>query len=273
MKPVFSFSPFRLLAYTVVLLAMGCGTGYRYEDLASMDGYDGGEELRMAKTEGESQENTSETIQRKIIKEGGLRFETSNASETRKSILQLTEAYKAYVSRDFVDAHGDVTEYTLSIRVPSEHFEELMEKISGNAGKVDYKNSSARDVTEEFIDVEARISTKKELENRYLQLLSKANTVQEILQLEKEIGNLRSEIEAIEGRLNYLKNQTALSTINVSFYEKNKEAGFMPSFPEAFKKGWANLQYFLLGLTTLWPFILLIAGIIYFAVRAKKRNG
>ena len=72
----------------------------------------------------------------------------------------------------------------------------------------------SQDVTEEYIDITARLKTKKELEARYLELLKKANKVEEIVSIEKEIGNLRSDIESIEGRLRYINNAVAYSTLD-----------------------------------------------------------
>ncbi|MDR2691715.1 MAG: DUF4349 domain-containing protein [Dysgonamonadaceae bacterium] len=115
-------------------------------------------------------------------------------------------------------------------------FELLLDRIAQNAKKLDSKNITVSDLTEEFIDIEARIKTKKELENRYKELLKQANKVEEIVAIEKEIGNLRTDIESIEGRLKYLKDKVSYSTLNVVFYERTSSPfGFNSKFDMQFK--------------------------------------
>jgi hypothetical protein len=149
----------------------------------------------------------------------------------------------------------------------------LLEKIFKTAQKIESKNISALDVTEEFIDIEARIKTKKELENRYKELLKQAKKVEEILEIEREIGSLRSEIESAEGRLNYLKDRVSLSTLTVVFYEKlNSSFGFTSKFGQAIQNGWTNLLWFFIGLANFWPFIIIGFTIIIIYKRLKGRK-
>src|SRR5690606_38732329 len=95
----------------------------------------------------------------------------------------------------------------------------------------------------------------------------KAKTVKEILEIERELGNLRADIESFEGRLKYLKDQVSFSTLGISFYELvavEKDNKFGQKFIDGFASGWENLIWFFLGLTNIWPFILLIVVLIWF---------
>jgi hypothetical protein len=137
----------------------------------------------------------------------------------------------------------------------------------------DKKDIDVRDVTEDFLDVQARLKTKKELENRYIELLKKAQKVSEILEIEKEIGSLRLEIESIEGRLNYLKNQVGFSTLNIRFYNSlESETGFGADVKEAFSNGWGGLIMFVLVLINLWPLLLIFIGLIIILAIYRKRK-
>jgi hypothetical protein len=128
-------------------------------------------------------------------------------------------------------------------------------------------------VTEEFLDIQARINTKKELENRYLELLKKANSVTEMLEVEKQIGQLRTEIESIEGRLNYLKSKVSLSTLTIIFYQSiPNESEVGNKFKNGFKSGWNNLIWFFVFLTNIWPFILIGIGLTFVIKKWKKRK-
>lgn len=211
------------------------------------------------------------TIDRKIIKEGEIRFETARAQDTRTHIAKIVSETKGYISNDQVNDQQGNTEHRITIRVPAGQFETLLEKISRQAAKLDSKSINALDVTEEFIDVEARVKTKKELETRYKDLLKKANKVEEILNIEREIGSLRTEIESIEGRLKYLKDKVSYSTLVVVFYEKTGSPfTFNSEMGEALHTGWTNLLWFFVALTKLWPFI--IIGLIIIIVYRRKRN-
>lgn len=214
-----------------------------------------------------------QAVERKIIKEGTIRFETANAAETRKQITAALATYKGYVSQDQAETYASQSTYTLTVRVPAENFEKLLSDITTAAKKVENQDIKALDVTEEFIDVESRIHTKKELENRYKALLSKANKVEEILAIEKEIEALRSDIESYEGRLNYLKSSVAYSTLTVVFYEKQTSTStFGSEFTTAFAEGWDNLVSFTLGLFYIWPFIFIILGVMFVVRRKLKRR-
>jgi hypothetical protein len=91
--------------------------------------------------------------------------------------------------------------------------------------------------------------------------------------VEKQIGQLRSDIESIEGRLNYLQNRVSFSTLSMTFYESTKgESEFSQKFKNGFKNGWENLIWLFVGLTNIWPLILIGLGLIIgFKVFRRKK--
>ena len=221
---------------------------------------------------------TNSILKRKIIKEGTIRFETSNTAQTRELIQKCVNESKGYISNDNVNSYGGVNgNYNVTIRVPAENFDLLLEQITRNdAHRIDSKEIRALDVTEEFIDVEARIKTKKEIENRYKELLKQAHKIEEILAIEKVIGALRTEIESMEGRLRYLKDKVAYSTLTLVFYEKGETVsrhsfGFGSKFINALHDGWINILWFIIGITHLWPFILILI-VVVFGIRHMRKN-
>lgn len=159
---------------------------------------------------------------RQLIKSGSLQFETNNGEKTRETILNAIKTYKGLIVSDNTHDNEGEVEVHLSVQVPAKDFDALINAISDHAGELDYKNISISDVTEEYIDIQARISTKKQLEQRYLQILEKANTVQEMLEVESQLGILRGDIESYEGRLNYIKSRVAFSTLDITFYYKTE---------------------------------------------------
>jgi hypothetical protein len=209
---------------------------------------------------------------RKIITRATIEFATNDISATRQNIVAAIEKYDAYTSSDDETKSPGRVSNTMVIRVPSPNFDQMLSEITSGVDRFDEKRIEVQDVTEEFLDVEARLKTKKELESRYLQLLKEAKNVTEVLEIEKQIGELRSEIESIEGRLKYLENNVTYSTITVTFYQKVPlETEFGQKFRIGFRNGWDNLVWFFVFLTNIWPFIVIIL-VLVFSVRYWKKK-
>lgn len=221
---------------------------------------------------GEAPGQTYNTIERKLIKNGNLSFETDNLAATRQKVLDAVKANSGYISDDQENRSDDRISHTIQIRVPAAHFDTLLNTITKGVLHFDYKQINVSDVTEEFIDVSARVKAKKEMETRYLDLLKQAKTVSNMLEIERELGNIRAEIESIEGRLRYLNDQVAYSTLSVTYYEKiHSQTAFGKHFREGFRNGWNNLVWFFIGIVNLWPFLLLVGiGIWLFRWWRKK---
>jgi len=205
----------------------------------------------------------------KIIREGQITFETPDLNKTRAFVDTLLQRHEGYLSSDEQYKFDDRIEQRLVLRVPADNFNALLTDLEQSVERFDSKTVSARDVTEEFIDVSQRLKVKKETEKRYLDVLSKARSVRDILEAERYIGQVRSEIESLEGRLKYLENRVGFSTLTITFYQLKPELlGFSSQFGVAWNNGWNNFMLFLLGVVSLWPFlaagVLLIALIVLF---------
>jgi len=278
-----------LLAALTVLTICSCGQSENYPALSKLP-----ESVDLASVSvgvspyhshaavGESSSQTSEresdrleTAERKIVKKGSIKFETPDVNETKSLITQTVLELNGYISDDNVVGYSSRIEHRVTIRVPADEFDSLLYTISESVSKLDDKKIEVLDVTEEYIDIEARTKTKKELQNRYVALLDRAETVEDILRIEKEIGNLQSEIESVEGRMRFLRDRIAFSTLNVTYYQEidtpASPFGFSSKFAEGIKNGWYGFLWFIIGLSHLWVFLLLIVVVIYF-VRLWRKN-
>ncbi|MEK6507329.1 DUF4349 domain-containing protein [Myroides sp. C4067] len=268
----------KLLTLMLFITLASCSKSTEYGETSAVALEDISTTDAAAETTTEAPQSTDSTQditvpERMIVKEGNIRFETSNAQETRANIVASSKKLNGYLSQDTSNVYGNRTEHTIVIRVPAKNFETLLEGVTQTATKVDSKNINALDVTEEFIDIEARIKTKKEIEERYKELLKRANTIDDILRIERELGTLRADIESFEGRLKYLKSRISLSTLTVTFYEKGESTtGFGYEVSSAFGSGWSNLLSFVIGLFYIWPFILISIGLILIIRRIRKRR-
>lgn len=223
-----------------------------------------------------SLDNTeNNNIERKLIKTGFIEFETEDIKKTREIIENLVKKYQAYISQDNEQHFYSNIRQTISIRIPKENFDTFLNEITAGIKKLDNKNITVEDVTEEFVDSLARLRVKKETEQTYLKILSQAKTVKDILEVQNQIQDLRSDIEAIEGRLRYLQKSVNYSTLNISMYQIINTSIARPSFftkaLNAVKEGIGLFSDIIIGILYLWIFILIIIAVLVIIIK-KRRN-
>lgn len=217
-------------------------------------------------------------IEQKIIRTGNLRFETDNLETTYEQIKIAVKKGKAFIQNDSEGKEYASIYRRITVRIPSENFDSFIKNISTGVTYFDNKEISSQDVTEEYIDIDARLKAKKKLENRYLELLAKATKMSEMLAIEAQLSAIREEIEAKEGQLRYMQNQVSLSTVTIEFYKTiAEESGVTISYGakvwNAFKSGFYGISSFFLGLLEIWPFIIIAMALFYFIrKRFKKKN-
>ncbi len=212
---------------------------------------------------------------RKLIKDARLEFETESLEKSRETIFEAAKKHGGYVASDRESTSTNRISNTMTVRVPDTSFDAFMNEVSRGVKKFDSKEIDVMDVTEEFMDVEARLKTKKELELRYLELLKQAKTVTEVLEIEKELAQVRADIESAEGRIKYMQDRVSFSTLTLYFYETiSYKTEFGKKFSNGFKQGRNNLIWFFVALVNIWPFILIIitAIILVRYYKRRKRN-
>lgn len=213
---------------------------------------------------------------KKIIRNATVRIQVKDHNQSVGNIEKTIQQQGAYLASSNVQNTNDAIQSNLIIRIKSDKFDPLLDLLMKEAIYIDYKNVNAEDVTTQFIDTEARLKAKKEVEKRYMELLKQAKKVEEIIQIEAQLGLIREEIEAKEGVLKYLNDQVAFSTINLEIYERiegqtQPEDGFFRKISKGIQKGWYLLLDFIVGVFYLWPFLIL-AGIIVFIIKRRKRK-
>jgi hypothetical protein len=227
-----------------------------------------------------STEAKSLSTESKIIKTARLEFQVADLKKSKEKISNLVSAEKGYVSN--LEESDDRTRIqdSFTIRVPAGSFDRLVENILKEGSYVSSSKIERKDVTEEFLDLKARMETKKALEARYREVLHQAKGVEDILKVESALGSLREEIEAKEGRLKYLAHQAEYSTILALAYQtlpytsppKSEGEGFFSRLASSLVNGWTGLVDFAIGLVTIWPALIIIGGGAYLIVKRIKRN-
>ena len=213
------------------------------------------------------------SIEKKFIKNGRLRFETDDLIETKGFLKELIKESNGYISSENQSQSGGRNYNALTVRIPTKNFDSFMNKLSGKVEKFETKNITVEDVTARFYDLKIRLKTKKELEKKYLQILQKARSVKEILEVEREINKLRENIESTEGRFKYLSNQVSFSTLTIQFYKQvGSEPNFGSKIIDSLEDGIKYISSFFLGILSIWPFILIFGMIALFLSRLKKNR-
>nr|MBA3241490.1 DUF4349 domain-containing protein [Acidobacteriota bacterium] len=231
-------------------------------------------------------------VERKIIRNATLTVETPTPAEAQRRIASIAAARDGFVvtseSRQQGGGDDNVTPYevvTLEIRVPFAQFDAVMGEIRGIGSRVTAEKITGQDVTEEFIDLEARIRTQKALEGQFLEIMKRASKVSDALEVQSELANVRTEIERLEGRRRFLENQTSLSTIKVTLQPpaplvSASASGFFHSIGRAFGDGidiaasitLALIRIILALIPILVLVVLPLALLLRFAIRRARRG-
>lgn len=157
-----------------------------------------------------------------------------------------------------------------------DQFESTVSAITENIEKLNEKKITSHDVTTEFVDTRSRMESKKQVRQRYIDLLKQAKNMEEILNVQSEINEIQEEIESATGRIEYLGHASAFSTINLTFYQVlNPQAkstdnpSYGSKIAEAFKTGWNWVADLFVGLISIWPFFILILIVLLLLKRIK----
>lgn len=203
--------------------------------------------------------------EKKIIKTGTLKFEVKDFKKSSETVHNTVKRLGGYIASEDQSLSDERSESSITIKVPVQQFEDMMNDLSAADVKVMERKISTNDVTDEVVDTKSRLETKKEMRLKYLEFLKQSKNMQEVLQAQNEVNNVQEQIESAAGRVNYLSHQSMLSTINLSFYQPT--AGYDPtsSSPSFFarlgaslKSGSAWLANLLVSLASIWPFFLIL---------------
>lgn len=248
------------------------------------DGRGGGKNEKQAKSDvslDEADKSKAQTVptERKIIRNADLQLEASSPEEAQQKVTAIAESKGGFVVESTQSSsNSKVTTrdiVTMTVRVPAAKFNESLDEIRKVSNRVIVETISGQDVTEEFVDIEARLKAKKALEAQFIEIMKQSKTVADALQVQRELANVRGEIEQIEGRLRFLENQTSLSTIKIRLQSPTAYAanpkGFFYQLGEAISSGFDFALNFILWLVTfiiaILPFVIFVVLPIYLLLR------
>lgn len=221
----------------------------------------------------------AQQVEKKMIKEGEITIEASNRKAARKALTDSLTTLGGYIEEEAENTYdtNNRKNYVLNVRIPAQKFERFLSAVSSTADHVESKSIRIKDVTTEYIDVSTRLKNKTLLEERYKALLQKATKMADVLEVEKKLTEIRTDIETTQGQLNYLNKQIAYSSLQITLFsksaiEKNEGNSFGYRFKNALADSWQLIQDLFFGLITYWPLLLVVLLIVIAIKKWRKRR-
>jgi len=185
-----------------------------------------------------------------IIRTGQAYIEVDSLEVGVAQVQRLARTVGGYIANSAIQSgQGQQRSATLEIKVASARYDEALSGLTG-IGKLLSSTTNAQDVGEEFVDVTARVSNARRLEERLVTLLAtRTGKLDDVLAVERELARVREEVERYEGRLRFLRSKVAVSTLTVTVAERGPVVGQPGSnvLVEAFKQAWRNFVAVIAG--------------------------
>jgi len=217
----------------------------------------------------------SDPASRLIVRTGQAGIEVDSLEPAMAELRRVVQRIGGFVADASVQSgRNQVRSATLQLKVPASRFDDLTEGLRP-IGKLQFVNVSAEDVSEEFVDLTARVANAHRLEERLIDLLrTRTGKLQDVLSVEHELARVREEIERMEGRMRYLKASAQLSTLSVNLYEPPPLIASVPGhspIAEAFKTAWRNFVGVVAGVIASLGFVVPAVMVGWAAVLLSRR--
>ena len=163
---------------------------------------------------------------RMIVRTGNISLVVEDVLVGMDQISELADDFGGYVVSSKRWGEGERLAGSITIRVPAKHFDDAMRALRELAVEVSSESTSSKDVTEEYVDLSAKLRNLEATEEQLLKIMEEAETVKEILDVQRELSKTRGEIEQTKGRMQYLERTSATSLIEIHLEQAKLEAKF-----------------------------------------------
>lgn len=208
-----------LIILTFALLCLpGCGSKSAQENQSQKTGnYSSQADTAAPLTKYGDGKSTSQIteLDRKVIQNAEISLKVQDVTAAADKIIDLNQTSGGYTVNSHIYRNGEQISADLSLKIPQQKLTGFITNIAA-IGEVTDKRVSTEDVTEEYYDAEARLKVMRAKEERLLGLLNKASSITDIISIENELGQTRSEIEVLTGRLKYLTNAVDYSMVHIN---------------------------------------------------------
>jgi hypothetical protein len=214
---------------------------------------------------------------KKLIKDGSLIFNCKNMEKSKRNLDSLLMKFNGYYEEENLRKNENEIRYYLKLRLPSELFEAFIASLEGGSDELVSKSIDARDITDQYIDVEKRLANQRSQLEQYKELVRQASTVEDIVAVQEHMEELQSNIESKEGKIKLWNDQIALSNITVELLteftkvsEPEKKLSIVDRIWNALLSGVDKVVDIVFFFIRIWPFVFLTAFIWWYLKRRKK---
>ncbi|QIZ07292.1 DUF4349 domain-containing protein [Priestia megaterium] len=225
-----------------------------------------------------------------VIYQADLQLRVKKFDQTVRILEEKVIKYGGYIAESNVSKEGnELVSGSIKIRIPQKHFQTFLHDAESQAAEVLQRSITGQDVTEEYVDLESRLKSKKVVEERLLTFMKSTVKTEDLLKISADLASVQEEIEIIEGKMKFLDNQTSLSTVNITLYEKsvvvptiNKDK--LNTWEKTKKQFMKSINMLLVGLSGLVVFIvgnlpvlailfIIVFFLLYYLKKRKSRQG
>lgn len=240
--------------------------------------------------EAPAEDNESSPVEtgRMIIHNAKLSVNVKELDVAQSNIEKKVKEFGGYIVESNVYQENEQTSRgSMIVRIPEKHFENFLTEAEGEAAKILERNVTGQDVTEQYVDLESRVNSKRAVEARLLEFMGNAEKTEDLLKISSDLAKVQEEIEVMVGKMKFLQNQTSFATIELTMYENrvivpgidSKELNtwdktkkqLATSTNSLLATGSALIVFFIGNL----PVLLILGAIgyvVYFIIRRRLRN-
>lgn len=263
------------------------GESFTEKELVTTDDSDHANESSVEESETFADDSDEIDTDRMIIHTANLQIQVKDFNKTQLNIENKVSEYDGYIveSNVYRESEERVSGH-MTVRIPEKHFQKFLTDTEDQAVEVLERNVSGQDVTEQYVDLESRLKSKRAVEERLLAFMNDAEKTEDLLKISKDLATVQEEIEVIVGKMNYLENQSAYSTIEISMHE---DQVIIPELDNKDLNTWektkkqlatslnflltagSGLVIFFIGNLPVIILLLIIGAVIYFKIRNRKK--
>ncbi|MGJ7910514.1 DUF4349 domain-containing protein [Neobacillus sp. LXY-1] len=278
-----------------VLVLTGCSSTKNEESKVAMDSAksESSGKIALNSKELDNTKNDSDSVKidlptKKVIYQAQLHLRVKRFDRTISNLEEKAQSYGGYIAESTVAREGkEQITGSMTIRIPQKNFQSFLHDAEGQSAEVLSRNITGQDVTEEFVDLESRLKSKRTVEERLLSFMKNATKTEDLLKISADLAAVQEEIETIEGRMKFLENQTDFSTITITLYENkvvvpNLDDDQLNTWDKTKKQFMKSTNLLLVGMSDIVVFIFgnlpILAILIFIAVwvilyyKKKKRK-
>ena len=227
-----------------------------------------------------------DVVERKIVTNVDMNVRVDDVNGAMELVTDLVDTSGGFV----VSVSRTEDEFEsfafMSFRVPSNNLEVTLSRVRDISERVERENRSSQDVTTEFVDIEARLGNLRAAEQQLMVLFERSGKVSDVLEVQRELTNMRGQIESLQGRLNYLSQTTATSLVSVWFHPTTSTApisdpAWSPSETArgatrglaAFGRWSADVAITVAIFSPVWvPIVVIVLGVVLWDQRRQRKN-